>query len=155
MYGFMDESGKIVIPCKYDLVFPFDKSGHALVLKGKKLGFIDITGTEVVPVIYDSAMAQFKDGKTYVILDEKLLLIDEMGNVLKEVGKGYDTLNSSFINGRAYAHHKTTDLFYLHDTDGNITSVEKEGYFVDYRKNCFFTKDAKGNRLCEESFGWK
>lgn len=155
LYGFMNESGYLVVPCKYNLVYPFDKSGHALVLKDGKIGYINTYGEEVVPIKYNSGVAQFLDGKTFVILDEKLLLIDDKGNVLKEVGVGYDGLNSSFVGGKAYAHHKSTKLYYLHDTQGNITSVEQEGYFVDYRKNCYFTKDKSGKRLLEESFGWK
>lgn len=155
LYGFMDESGDIVIPCKYNLVYPFDKSGHALVIKDGKIGYIDTSGKEVVPIKYNSGIAQFKDGKTFVILGENLLLIDDNGNVLKEVGVGYDSLNSAFVGGKAYAHHKTAKLYYLHDISGNITSVEQEGYFVDYKRNCYFTKDKSGNRLLEESFGWK
>lgn len=155
LYGFMNESGVIVVPCKYNLVYPFDKSGHALVLKDGKIGYIDTLGKEVVPIKYNSGVAQFKDGKTFVILDERLLLIDENGNVIKEVGVGYDNLMSMFVGGNAYAHHKTSNLFYLHDVQGNITSVEQDGYFVDYKKNCYFTKDTSGKRLVEESFGWK
>ena len=63
-------------------------------------------------------------------MGENLLLIDDNGNVLKEVGVGYDSLNSAFVGGKAYAHHKTAKLYYLHDISGNITSVEQEGYFV-------------------------
>lgn len=155
LYGFMNESGEVVIPCKYNLVYPFDQSGHALVLKDGKIGYIDTSGKEVVPIKYNSGVAQFKEGRTFVILDEKLLLIDDSGNVIKEVGVGYDSLNSAFVGGKAYAHHKTAKLFYLHDVQGNISSVEQEGYFVDYKKNCYFTKDKSGKRLVEESFGWK
>lgn len=155
LYGFMDESGKLVIPCKYNLVYPFDKSGHALVVKDGKIGYINKRGVEIVPIKYESGVAQFKEGKTYVILEDTLLLIDEHGSVLMEVGKGYDSLNSVFVGGKAYAHHKTSKLFYLHDINGNITSVEKESYFVDFLENCYYTKDANGKRLYEESFGWK
>lgn len=155
LYGFMNEDGKLVVPCTYNLVFPFDKNGLALVQKDGKVGYIDTSGNIVIPIKYNSALFQFKDGISYVILDENLLQIDEKGNVLKEVGKGYDNLYPEFVGGKAYAHHKTANLFYLHDTQGNITSVEKEGYYVDYKKQCYFTQDATGKRLYEEPIVWK
>lgn len=155
LYGFMDESGKVIIPCKYSLVYPFDKTGHALVVKNGKIGYINRRGEEIIPVKYESGVTQFKNGKTYVILDEVLLLIDEKGRVIKEAGKGYDSLGFVFIGGKAYAHHKSSKLYYLHDLSGNITSVEKKNFSIDYRKNCYFTEDADGKRLYEEPFDWK
>lgn len=149
MYGFMNEAGTLVVPCKYNLVHPFDKAGHALVAKNGKIGYIDTEGNEIVPVKYDSGVTQFKDGKTYVILDGNLLLIDEKGTVLKEVGKGYETLSPLIVCGKAYAYNKTSKLYYLYDLEGNITSVESESYSIDLKQNCYVAG------IHEESFGWK
>ncbi len=87
-----------------------------------------------------------------LILDDILLLIDDNGTELKEIGKGYDSVNLVFVNGRAYAHNKIPEQYYLHDINGNITSAEKDRYFVDYKKNCYFIKDTEGNITYEMAF---
>ena len=62
--GFVDETGKEVIPLKYDFVKPFSE-GLAVVaiheplpqgiLFPTKYGFVDKTGKEIVPPKYDYA----------------------------------------------------------------------------------------------------
>lgn len=153
-YGFINEAGKIIIPYKYDLVYPFDKTGHAMVDKSGKIGFINKKGKEIVPIKYQSGVPKFQNGRTFVILNDKLLLIDENGQVIKEVGIGYDYLVNVFIGGNAYAHHKTTNLFYIHDINGDIKSVVKEGVIIDYINHCYYTKDVNGQRIHNESYGW-
>ena len=51
-YGYIDKTGREVIPCKYDDANVFSE-GLAKVKKSGKRGFIDKTGREVVPFIYD------------------------------------------------------------------------------------------------------
>lgn len=155
LYGFMNEMGKIVVPCKYTMVFPFDKNGYAMVVKDGKFGYINKQGDEVIPVKYSSGIPEFRNGKTYVLHDETLLLIDDQGNVLKEVGKGYSALCFAFFKGKAYAYHKVAKRYYVHDMEGNITSVENRSFNIDYRKNCYFTEDDHEKRLEEDSFGWQ
>jgi len=52
--GFVDSSGKDVVPAQYDEVgrFGFYHDGWALVRKGNFYGFIDLSGKEVVPVTH-------------------------------------------------------------------------------------------------------
>ncbi len=46
-WGFMDSKGKVVIPCRYDSVEPFDfRSGLALVTTGKRSLYVDCMGVE-------------------------------------------------------------------------------------------------------------
>ena len=52
--GFIDETGREVIPCQYDDVAAFS-AGIAMVLKDGKIGFIDTAGKEVVPCQYTTA----------------------------------------------------------------------------------------------------
>jgi hypothetical protein len=59
-YGYLDKSGKIVIPFQYDDASNF-KDGLAKVALNKKYGFIDITGKQVVPLKYDEA-EDFENG---------------------------------------------------------------------------------------------
>ncbi len=154
-YGFINEEGKVVIPCKYDIVLPFDKNGLALVVRNGKKGYIDKQGTEVINVQYNSSMYEFLNGKTYVLLNENLYLIDEQGNILKDIGAGYDSLASNFIGGKAYAHNKSSGSWDLYDLNGNLTSVEQNCYRIDYKNNCFFTVYYNDIRKYEQPFDWK
>jgi hypothetical protein len=53
-YGYVDESGREVVPPKYDNTWKFI-GGFATVKLGDKYGFIDKTGKEVVPPKYENA----------------------------------------------------------------------------------------------------
>jgi len=52
-YGFIDNMGREIIPCKYDSSFGFSIDGLAAVEMNGKWGFVDETGKEVVPIKYD------------------------------------------------------------------------------------------------------
>ena len=58
-WGFIDESGKEVIPCNYSEVIFFSEELAAV--KDKKWGFIDKDGNEIVPFKYDAA-GSFTEG---------------------------------------------------------------------------------------------
>lgn len=79
-YGFIDQTGKEVIPCIYDNVWDFSE-GLAVVELDEKYGYIDQTGKEIVPCIYDNA-GDFNEGLSFVELDEKYGFIDQTGNVV-------------------------------------------------------------------------
>ena len=48
-YGFIDETGKEVVPLKYTLVQNYFDKGFALVRRNGKTFFVDETGKETVP----------------------------------------------------------------------------------------------------------
>lgn len=79
-YGFIDQTGKMVIPCIYDDVWNFSE-GLAMVTLDDKCGYIDQTGKEIVPCIYDNA-GDFSEGLAFVELDEKYGFIDQTGKVV-------------------------------------------------------------------------
>lgn len=58
-YGYINDVGKEVIPCNYDLATDFCKTGYARVAIKKddewKWGVIDDTGREILPCQYDNA----------------------------------------------------------------------------------------------------
>lgn len=151
-YGYINEQGNVVIPCKYDIVLPFWKNGRAWVKKDGKIGYIDKQGNEVVRVQYDHGMSEFIEGKTFVLLNGSLLLIDEQGNLLKAAGEGYDSLARKFYRGKAYAHNVSSGMWDLYDTDGNMTSTEEEVFSIDFRKNCFYTDIGNNTRMYEQPF---
>lgn len=54
-FGFIDTSGNLRIPFRYDSAGSFN-SGRAVVLTGNKFGFIDSAGNYVIPARFDDAL---------------------------------------------------------------------------------------------------
>lgn len=85
-WGFIDRTGKEVVPPKYDWAGDF-YDGLAMVFiadresEDGKWGFIDRTGKEVVPVIYDE-VGEFREGRAAVCKDGKLGFVDETGSIV-------------------------------------------------------------------------
>jgi len=76
-HGFIDQSGKVVVPLEYDYVEEFSE-GLALVKKDEKYGFTDKTGKIVVPLIYDEVHS-FSEGLAMVEKHWKYGFIDQKG----------------------------------------------------------------------------
>lgn len=95
-YGYIDKSGKFVIPQTFDEAFDFSEE-LASVRVGKKYGFIDKTGHMVIPATYDSA-GFFIDGVAVVELNDLSYVIDKHNK--KVVDKGYQNLGA-FSEGLA------------------------------------------------------
>ncbi|MBE9577584.1 WG repeat-containing protein [Moraxella sp. K1664] len=79
-WGFIDNTGKVVIPVQYDYVGYFSE-GLATVKQNGKFGFIDKTGKVVIPVQYDNAWV-FENGKAEVSLNGEFFYIDKTGKRL-------------------------------------------------------------------------
>ncbi|MDR1169919.1 MAG: SUMF1/EgtB/PvdO family nonheme iron enzyme [Prevotellaceae bacterium] len=77
-YGFIDRTGREVVPCKYDYVWHFNERLAPVKLNGK-WGYIDMTGNEVIPLKYDYAK-YFNRGLAAVQLNGKEMHIDKQGN---------------------------------------------------------------------------
>ncbi|MDR0325080.1 MAG: WG repeat-containing protein [Oscillospiraceae bacterium] len=77
-WGFVDKTGKEVVPCKYDEASAFHEGMAAVKLDGK-WGYIDKTGKEVIPLIYENASA-FSESLAPVRLDGKWGYVDKSGN---------------------------------------------------------------------------
>ena len=88
-WGFIDKTGKLVIPCVYDAVDEFH-DGLARVNKDGKLGFIDKTGKVVIPLEYD-AIGIFHEGLASVKNNGKYGFIDTTGKVV--IPFEYDLVN--------------------------------------------------------------
>ena len=76
-FGFIDKTGREVIPLIYDNAYSFS-NGLAVVALNGKYGFIDETGRVVIPFKYDGAKA-FSEGLARVLLKNKYGYIDEYG----------------------------------------------------------------------------
>ena len=90
--GFIDKSGKEVIPLIYDEAVAFSEGLATVELNGKN-GFINRKGEVVIPLKYDKA-AFFKGGIAWVNLNGIEKYVDKKGNefdsetdALQAVGK--------------------------------------------------------------------
>lgn len=64
LYGFIDRTGRIVIPCDMDYADDFH-DGLALIVKDGRAGFIDKSGAVVIPCEFDQATC-FENGRAVV-----------------------------------------------------------------------------------------
>lgn len=90
-YGYIDETGSIVVPLEYDYVGIFSE-GLAAVGKlteginpvystSRNTGYIDASGTVVIPLKYTSA-DPFSDGLACTSSDDGYSFIDKSGNIV-------------------------------------------------------------------------
>ena len=98
-WGFIDQTGKEVIPLIYDDVDHNFLEGLVAVEKDDKWGFVDQTGKEVIPLIYDFA-GRFSDGLAVVKKDGKYGFIDRTGKEVIPISLIYDYV-SHFSEGLA------------------------------------------------------
>lgn len=75
--GFIDWTGRVVIPAEYDGASDFSE-GFAAVYKNGKWGFIDKTGKEITSFQYDSTL-DFREGMAAVKKGSKIGFIDTTG----------------------------------------------------------------------------
>lgn len=95
--GFIDWTGKVVVPAKYDGAGDFTE-GFAAVWKNDKVGFIDKTGKEVVPVSYDMAQ-NFSEGFAAVMKNNKIGFVDKTGKEV--IPCAYSNSAAGFSEGLA------------------------------------------------------
>ena len=112
--GYIDKTGKLVIPCIHDRAYDFSNDMARVREQGKngRYGYINKTGELVIPYQYDYAF-DFSDGLAYVInCDDDFTVaehryIDKNGNAVfthkSKVGDPYYgwPYDYSFHNGLA------------------------------------------------------
>ena len=81
-YGFIDKTGKEVIPIKYDNAWNFSEGLASVKLNGK-WGFINKIGEEVIPLKYDK-VENFSEGFAKVKLNGKVFYINKRGECVKD-----------------------------------------------------------------------
>lgn len=96
--GFIDKSGKEVIPIKYDLAGKFEDE-LAIVRLNYKYSLIDKSGKEIAPLKYDY-IDSFHDGLAFVTLNDKFGYIDRFGEEITPI-KYDNTAISGFNEGLA------------------------------------------------------
>lgn len=131
-HGFVDQTGKEVVPPKYDIAFEFNE-GLAIVEKDGKWGCVDQTGKEVVSTKYDDIGGFNEEGLARVEKDGKRGYIDQAGKEV--VPLKYDT-TYGFNEG--------------------LASVEKDGKwgYVDQSGNEIISLSYDYTSDFDEGFAW-
>lgn len=80
--GFIDKSGRLVIPALFDRALSFSE-GLAAVQRGGKCGYVDRTGAVRIQPTFDDAR-RFREGRAAVKVGEKWGFIDPEGRWVKE-----------------------------------------------------------------------
>jgi len=130
--GFLNTSGKLVIPCEYDNLEMFFTEGLAAIAKNEYYGYIDKTGKEVIPFIYEEA-EPFLGGIARVEKNNKAIYIDKTGKSI--LPEGY-TLYEEFINTENMISlnfdelEKIYDLLIVKDKNNKVGIINRQGELI-------------------------
>lgn len=97
-WGYIDKTGREIIPMIYDRAYDFDKDGSAMVIQNGKCGRIDKTGKVLVPCRY-IRVEPLSEGLYSVKTDAGYGWVNQAGNEEIPPTYGY---GSSFVGGLAY-----------------------------------------------------
>ena len=117
-WGLMDATGKIVVPCKYNmLVDAFNEYGLAQVSNVNGIGYVDSTGEEVIKCKYQS-VGEFREGLLDARYNDKWGYIDTKGNTI--IPHKYD-IGIWFEDGLARVAKREGSQYYFGyiDKEGN------------------------------------
>ncbi len=116
-YGFMNKTGKIVVPAIYSSAYSFDFSNIALVEKDNKWGVLDAKGKIIIPVQYEGI--QSLGAAIAVIQDSKVAFYSNTGVPITNFDYiGYGASNYDVIN------IKSDDGWSFLDKQGNISKPQ-------------------------------
>ncbi len=113
-FGFIDKSGKEIIPFLFDNATGFSDGLASVASEGKE-GFIDPTGKVVIPFMYDRTCA-FQQGLAFVKKDGKCGYVNASGQAV--IPLIYDDADYYFKN--ALAAVKQADLYGYIDRTGKL-----------------------------------
>ena len=83
-FGFIDESGTVVIPIIYNQVEYFTQNNLSSVEKNGRSGFINKSGKEIIPIIYDDARSEQLDDIVIVKQKNKWAFFNNQGKQLSD-----------------------------------------------------------------------
>ena len=126
LFGFIDKTGKLVVPIMYEAARSFHEGMAWVALDGKG-GFIDTTGTLVVPLKYEGSR-DFHEGLARVTLDGKRGFVDKTGI---EIAPVYD--NAADYSDGMSAVQKDGKWGAI-DSSGNVVVEIKYDGIQDFRE---------------------
>ncbi len=122
-FGFIDVTGKVVIPLIYDSCAGFHE-GLSVISINSKYGFIDKLGNEVIKPIYDYCF-KFSEGVARVEKDDKYGFIDKKG---KEILPIIYKHASDFKDGIAAVTNENNKIAFIDKTGKVLVETEYNDY---------------------------
>ena len=153
--GFIDVTGKEVIPCKYLGSTTFHDGLVCLTLyheKDEKYGFLDETGKVVIPFQYKQAgPSNFKNGECRVSVDGKIAIINKKGEVIFKT-QYYSLQNFNFglapvctkSNRTGWGFVDKNDKWVVQPDYDNATPFNDDGFAIIEKKNLKGAIDSTG-----------
>ena len=126
-WGYVDETGKMVINPIYDYAEPYAENGIAAVEKDGEQMFVDKKGNKLFSV--DEIIADFHSSRAIVVIDGDTLVVDNAGKKICSVNadklRGYDDEGFAVI-------YKNKGETIVIDTLGNVVLKTRYDYIDDF-----------------------
>ena len=137
--GYMNESGQVVIPCKYYIALPFMENGLAVVYgENHKKGMVNVKGEEVIPIEYDYLNTFFLNDITFAIKDNELLIITKNNEIIGHFSGYSSELRTIELDKYVLiSNPKNNNLFDMFDDMGNI--IETDIIKCEFNMNELYT----------------
>ncbi len=119
--GYIDNSGNLIIPFKYNYVNKFSEGLAAVAKEDQKFGYINKEGEVILPFKYESAK-DFVNGFAMVEFDELWHIIDRKGNVKVTAKSKYGAFSAGG-EGLERVYQMGDERY---DAFGNLIQKEKE-----------------------------
>lgn len=154
-WGFIDATGRVVIPPSFDGNFETFSEGLAPVQVGRKWGYIDRSGQFVIEARFDSAGA-FKDGVASVRIGEpvqgegKYGYIDKSGKFVLELNDTYSY--TGFSAGLMPV--KVENKWGYVDRRGTIVIPARFEYAVGFSEGLGWAESSETNGFIDPSGRW-
>lgn len=135
-YGYIDTTGKLLIPCIYEQVNDFSE-GVAAVKENGIWGFIDLEGKYIIPPKYEQ-VENFSEGYAFVRIGPTWTFVDKNG---KEI------VPTQFLSGGSFHSGLAQVIDGYIDTNGKMIKYDSEsaseylrGKRIDLRNKVFNSK---------------
>ena len=116
-WGFVDEAGKVVVPCRYNAVTYYQEGLACVESDKRKWGFVDPAGNEVIPCKWED-VGFFSEGLAYAEdAFGRIGFIDKKGKVI--IPCQWEDV-APFLHGKAF----------VKDSEGNWHQIDKTGKIV-------------------------
>ena len=116
-WGFVDENGKVVVPCRYNAVTNYQEGLACVESDKRKWGFVDPEGNEVIPCKWED-VGFFSEGLAYVEdAFGRIGFVDKKGKVV--IPCQWEDV-APFLHGKAF----------VKDFDGEWHQIDKAGNYV-------------------------
>lgn len=139
-----DSQQKILVPAKYDLIYPFIKN-HAIVKIGNSYGLIDKTGKETIPTIYLCLSPNIVD-ETYFVQEHGRDCYTVDANNKRLHRNGSNDMEKEFLKAKLSSKLGINEKIFLNNTN----NPQVVSYYKDSERSKYGTPVYYYNTLLEK-----